>query len=233
MSDSTKKPLGRKCYGSIAHLPNSRMGEADRAVHEGQARIATEKARDKHDVVIVQEKLDGSNVAVAMKDGKLHALVRAGYTADSSPHIQHKGFSEFVTANEYRFKRMLGEGERASGEWLAIAHGTRYDLHHEPFVPFDIFTADNVRVNNSEFTKRTEPLGFEIPFVVHSGSPISVEDAFNLLGDYGRHGALDYVEGLIYRVERKGVVDFLCKYVRPDHDGNAFYGQDLLNRWRT
>ena len=56
----TNKTLGRKAYGSIGHLPNSRVGPKDHHVHEGQARICTVKARDKHDRVIVQEKLDGS-----------------------------------------------------------------------------------------------------------------------------------------------------------------------------
>ena len=47
------KPLGRRAYGSIGHLPDSRMGPGDHHVHEGQARICTEKVRDRHDLVIV------------------------------------------------------------------------------------------------------------------------------------------------------------------------------------
>ena len=47
------KPLGKKAYGSIALLPNSRVTPADHHCHEGQARIATEKQRDRHDEVIV------------------------------------------------------------------------------------------------------------------------------------------------------------------------------------
>jgi hypothetical protein len=30
------------------------------------------------------------------------------------------------------------------------------------------------------------------------------------------HGAVDPVEGVMYRVERNGQVDFLAKYVRPE-----------------
>jgi hypothetical protein len=41
-------------------------------------------------------------------------------------------------------------------------------------------------------------------------------DAMAMLGEYGKHGALDKVEGVVYRVERKGEVDFLAKYVRHD-----------------
>ena len=50
------KPLGQKAYGSIPHLPGSRLGVGDHHVTHGQAKIATEKPRDKHDFIIVQEK---------------------------------------------------------------------------------------------------------------------------------------------------------------------------------
>lgn len=33
------KPLGHKAYGSIPHLPTSRLGPGDHHVTEGQARI--------------------------------------------------------------------------------------------------------------------------------------------------------------------------------------------------
>ena len=83
-----RKPLGMKNYGHIAHLPGSRMGPGDHSCELGQARIATLKARDRHDHVIVQEKLDGTNVGVARVDGFLYPLVRAGYVADTSPFEQ-------------------------------------------------------------------------------------------------------------------------------------------------
>lgn len=44
-----RKPLGIKSYGSIAHLPGSRISVGDHKCHEGQKRIATEKTRDRHD----------------------------------------------------------------------------------------------------------------------------------------------------------------------------------------
>jgi len=82
----TEKPMGRKAYGHICHLPGSRMGPGDHKLNEGQARILTEKARHRHDLIIVQEKLDGSNVAVARVNGVLIPLIRAGYPAISSKY---------------------------------------------------------------------------------------------------------------------------------------------------
>ncbi len=59
MTDFPSKPLGIKNYGHIPHLPGSRMGPGDHHCDAGQARIATQTLRDRHDSVIVLEKLDG------------------------------------------------------------------------------------------------------------------------------------------------------------------------------
>ena len=56
MADFPSKPLGIKNYGHIRHLPGSRMGPGDHHCDNGQARIATEALRDRHDLVIVLEK---------------------------------------------------------------------------------------------------------------------------------------------------------------------------------
>src|SRR5688500_2405585 len=115
------KPLGHKAYGSIPHLPGSRLGPGDYHIHPGQAKIATEKARDKHDTTIVQEKLDGSCCAVAKVDGRILALGRAGYLARTSEYPVHHAFESYVKANEERFMCLLQDGERVVGEYLGMA----------------------------------------------------------------------------------------------------------------
>lgn len=136
------KPLGRKNYGSIGHLPCSRMGPGDHACHEGQQRIATEKARDKHDVIIVMEKVDGSNVGIARVGDEIHALGRAGYLAQSSKYEQHQLFAAWVRESEEFWRDMLQPGERLVGEWLAQAHSTRYTLPLGPFAAFDLMVGE-------------------------------------------------------------------------------------------
>src|SRR4051812_45187727 len=42
MTDKFHKPLGSKGYGSICHLPGSRLGPGDHKLNPGQARILTE-----------------------------------------------------------------------------------------------------------------------------------------------------------------------------------------------
>lgn len=241
-----KKPLGRKNYGSIPHLPNSRMGPADKSCHEGQARIATKEARDSNDEVIVQEKLDGSNVGIAKIDAQIIPLGRAGYRAETSRWKQHKAFADWVLQPENwkRFSGLLNDGERLVGEWLMQAHGTRYKLQHKPFVAFDLMT-DQKRMPFDDFVKRVKPFNIVIPHLVHRGGPVSVEKVMKLLGKHGFHGAVDEVEGAVWRIERdkptgkKGekvrVVDFLVKYVRPDKEDGIYLpnvsGKEAVWNW--
>lgn len=215
MNKSLNKPLGFKAYGSIGHLPQSRMGPGDHSLNIGQAKICTTKARDKHDRIIVQEKVDGSNVSVARVDGEIMALQRKGYLAVSSNFQQHQLFHVWAWDNRDRFLSVLRDGERLCGEWLAQAHGTRYDLTgREPFVAFDLMEGMK-RVPFDEFRQRVASV-FSIPHLLNDGQPIEVVAAMEKLGRFGFYGALDHVEGIVYRTERKGVVDFLAKYVRPD-----------------
>lgn len=214
-----KKPLGIKCYGSIPHLSNSKLGIGDHHCHEGHEGIATIKKRDKNDVVYVQEKLDGTCVSIAKHNGELFALTRSGYTALSSPYKQHHVFANWALQNIELFHDLLNEDERIVGEWLYQAHGTKYSLKHIPFVGFDILKGHE-RMDITALYRLLNSYSIPTPYLVHAGDAISVNDAMNLLGD-GKHGA-EKPEGLIYRVERNSKVDFLCKYVRPDYQTGIY-----------
>ena len=242
-----RKPLGMKNYGHIAHLPGSRMGPGDHSCELGQARIATLKARDHHDQIIVQEKLDGTNVGVTRLDGVLYPLVRAGYVADTSPFEQHWRFAEWVYANQDRFLAVLRDGERLVGEWLMQAHGTRYQLEHEPFVAFDLMFGIE-RARYDDLITRLKQNDFVTPTVIHRGGSLSIEAAMKMLNTYGFHGASDQVEGAVWRVERneltnpgkdgqrRWIVDFLVKYVRPDKQDGIYLpeisGKKSVWNWR-
>ena len=231
------KPIGRKNYGSIPHLPNSRMGPGDHSCHEGQLIIATKKARDRHDLIIVTEKLDGSNVGIARVGNAIHAIGRAGYLAQSSPYEQHQLFAHWVRGLEVQFRNALNDGERIVGEWMAQAHGARYSLPNGPFIAFDIMVGDK-RLPYNEVRQRCIDCGIAIPKLLHMGGPISVEDAMKRHGT-GDHGLLDDPEGAVWRVERRGEFDFMAKWVRPDKvDGSLLpdiagnEGKDIVWNWR-
>jgi hypothetical protein len=228
------KPLGRKNYGSIPHLPGSRLGPGDHHVHEGQGIICCERVRDKRDVVIVTEKLDGSNVGVARIGDDIVALGRAGWLAQSSPYEQHQLFAAWVRRYEDLFRLTLEPGERIVGEWLAQAHGTRYKLWNDPFIAFDLMEGET---HLPFLVMQNRCWRFALAAKIHQASEAcSIERALGELGEHGFHGALDPVEGAVWRVERDGVFEFMAKYVRPDKKDGAYLpevsGGDPVWNWR-
>lgn len=214
------KPLGRKAYGSIPHLPGSRMGPGDHHCDPGQATIACEKAR-KRDRVIVTEKLDGACVAIANIQGVIEPIGRAGWPATSSDHEHIRMFGLWVIENAPTFEA-LPENHRIVGEWLAMAHGTRYEVRDEPFVGFDVMVEDR-RLPFDEAQAIIRACFLPTAYVISDGPAIDIATALDRLGDYGYHGALEQIEGAVWRVETEGKCNFLVKYVRPNKiDGKYF-----------
>lgn len=223
MTNADQKPLGRKSYGSIPHLPSSRIGPGDHYCHIGQQVILTEKIRDRHDRIIVTEKLDGANVSIARHEGHIIALGRAGHLAQTSPyeHIQH--FAVWVHENEDRFGELC-DGERLCGEWVSMAHGTLYRSIDVPFVPFDLMVGEK-RKPTDEMVDLALRCYLEPAHVISDGDPVSIEQAMSLLGDSGFYGAEDGPEGAVWRCESRGGFNFIAKFVRHDkQDGKYLPG---------
>lgn len=228
------KPLGIKNYGSIPHLLTSKLGKGDHHIHEGQHRICTEKARDKHDVIIVQEKIDGSNVGVAKINGNIVAMTRSGYEAKTSPYEQHHYFDKWVKKRESMFHKLLRENERIVGEWILQACGIKYkipvDREEDLFIAFDIFDSENNRMIHNDFVARlyNTSISYPFTFIDSVGRNYSIDKCYKEICDVPNHlrhcpivdGQLP--EGLIYRVERKGKFDFIAKWVRADFNTGQY-----------
>ncbi len=225
------KPLNRKAYGHIPHLPGSRVGPADHRCNDGQAAMCCVKPVRNGDHVVVQEKLDGSCVAVARIGDDIVPLIRAGLPAHGSFRSMHHLFAGWALHHADRFRAVLQPGQRLVGEWLSVAHGTRYALPHEPFVVFDLMSDDKRIATALELRALVHPLGFVTPRVLHEGTPISIPDVLTILDPSG-HGALEETEGAVWRVERDGGTVLLAKYVRPSKlDGKYFAEGIVWNTW--
>lgn len=223
MKDRNKIIPGRN-YGSIPHLSDSKLGKHDKYIHEGQERIIREGGRDKHDVVIVSLKLDGTNVGVVKKDGQLVTLQRKGYDCASSPYRQHHEFDKWVHENYAAFDSLLSEGERVVGEWMWQASGIKYKIQGPPFFAFDLFRADGNRAAWSELVLAVDNTPFTTPihFVYSRAVLMKVNDYSR--SNFPPAQPLDGLrhEGWIYRVERKGKFDFMAKWVRPDFEPGKY-----------
>lgn len=212
------KPLAGPAYGSIPHVPGSRRGPGDHGINEGQLKILT--VGGKRGTVVVEEKLDGSCVAVARIGDSIFPLIRAGYLAKESNFEQHWAFHEWAMQRWDQFMELLESGERVVGEWLWQAHGTRYVLPHEPFVAFDLMRGGRRQITGLR-RYRLKGHGFIVPRLIHVGTPIPIDDVIKRL-DVSGHGAIDPVEGAVFRFEADGEVEFLAKWVRPGKEDGKY-----------
>jgi len=234
VSEKPVKPLGGKAYGSIGHLPQSRVGPGDWHVHEGQARICLENPR-RGERIIVTEKLDGACMSVARLGGELVPLSRAGYKSTDALYDHLRVFDAYVAQNQNLFE-FLQDGERLCGEWLAMAHGTIYDQTSPafaPFVAFDLIRGKD-RVLRDEFESRVASVIPTAAMLYDGPNGFSIEAAMTEIGT-GKHGNIDEPEGAVWRVEREGRVDFLAKYVRPQKIDGKYLpnisGADAIWHW--
>ena len=118
---------------------------------------------------------------------------------------------------------MLQNGERITGEWLAQAHGLVYKIEFEPILFFDYFTPNNERVLFEELESKAIEYGLQLPRQLHKGEPATVVSLLPLLNKKTKGiESIELPEGMVYRVERKGKVDFLAKYVREDFPTGQF-----------
>jgi ATP-dependent RNA circularization protein (DNA/RNA ligase family) len=228
------KPLGINNYGSIPHLLGSKLGGTDKYIHVGQHKILTEKTRDKNDFIIVTEKYDGSNVGIAKLNGKIIAITRSGYLAETSKYNQHILFGEWVEKNKVRFSEIINEGERLCGEWLLQSHSIIYKIKGDPFVAFDFMNTANKRVPFDELLEITKQADIKTPRILFSGySAFGIESVMEKLNSskYNQDITTDEnPEGAVWKLERKGVYEFMAKYVRPDYEsGKNIIGIDEDN----
>lgn len=89
--------------------------------------------------VLVQEKIDGANTSIWIKDGQLHLASRNQQITDG-----FNGFREYVEKHEGIQKLLIDfdlYGKRLYGEWL-VPHTVQYDKEaFKHWYMYDIFTA--------------------------------------------------------------------------------------------
>jgi len=218
------KPLNCKAYGSIPHISSSKLGIGDNRLTIGQENILFKKTRSKYDNIVVTEKLDGSNVAVAKVDGILYPLTRAGNICSQSKFTQHLDFNQYLYNNYNKFDSILEEGEQLSGEWLSSTHGILYDLRNrDPFVVFDMFTKKNSKNIRERYlfsyTIETISKKFtHVPLLYSDNSSADLNEIHKKLGQYGHYNSMEFTEGFVLKCEnlKKENCEFMAKYVKPE-----------------
>ena len=83
----------------------------------------------------------------------------------------------FVMTNYLKWYDILHEGERLCGEWMHVAHGTRYNLDN-PFFVFDLMRGSK-RALQSELVERLDGKVPLVPLLTATDKGVPIEDAMH------------------------------------------------------
>ena len=207
-------------YPRTPHLFGSR-GTADDK-HLGQ-RESTNFIADPS--LIVEEKLDGTNVGIHFTTVGRMVLQCRGHEITAGMHPQYDLFKQWVMGTRPILEIMLEDRYILFGEWLYARHSVHYRALPHYFFEFDIYDkAEEAFLDLGARLARLEGTGIHTVPVIHRGAiapdglralivPSQYDSAFeNPLT--GHTDAL--MEGLYLRTEAEGRVTARAKLVRPE-----------------
>ena len=207
-------------YPRTPHLFGSRGNDDDK--HLGEAESLRFLADGS---LIVEEKIDGTNVGIHFAaDGKM-ALQCRGHLITEGMHPQYDLFKQWAVVKRTVLEDLLGDRHILFGEWVYARHSVHYRRLPHYFFEFDIYEKQaGVFLDLERRMALIEGTGIQTVPVLHRGS-LDRDGLMALIGPSlfdsrfenpitGR--ADDLMEGLYLRTEAGGVVAGRAKVVRPE-----------------
>ncbi|RBP42397.1 RNA ligase [Roseimicrobium gellanilyticum] len=207
-------------YPRTPHLFGSKGTDDDR--HLGPRESA---AFVKDASLIVEEKLDGTNVGIHfLSNGRLFLQCR-GHEITEGMHPQYDLFKQWTAVKQPVLEEMLRDRYILFGEWLYARHSVHYHALPHYFFEFDIYDKEGeVFLSLEQRLIMLEGTGIHTVPVVHQGpatekqlqaltGPSAYDAEFVHPGDDGTDNRM---EGLYLRTESDGAVTGRAKVVRPE-----------------
>jgi hypothetical protein len=207
-------------YPRTPHLFGSKGTDDDK--HLG----AAESARFLADAsLIVEEKLDGTNVGIHFgSDGKM-ALQCRGHLITEGMHPQYDLFKQWAVVKRPALEERLGDRLILFGEWVYARHSVHYRQLPHYFFEFDIYDKEaRAFLSLERRLSLIEGAGIQTVPVLHAGAldrgqleALIGPSRFDSRFENPISGTTDDVmEGLYLRTEAEGVVTGRAKLVRPE-----------------
>jgi len=207
-------------YPRTPHLFGSKGTEDDRHLgrKESEAFIADPS-------LIVEEKLDGTNVGIHFTTRGRMVLQCRGHEITEGMHPQYDLFKQWTSVKRPVLEAMLGSRFILYGEWLYAKHSVHYRALPHYFFEFDLYDKDAAQfLDLATRMRMLDGTGLHTVPVLHRG-PAKAEELGALIGPSAFDSAFDnpvtgrtdhLMEGLYVRTEAGGHVTGRAKMVRPE-----------------
>jgi len=175
--------------------------------------------------LIVEEKLDGTNVGIHFTASGRMVLQCRGHEITEGMHPQYDLFKQWTSVKRPVLEKMLGSQFILYGEWLYATHSVHYRKLPHYFFEFDIYNKDTQEfLNLDKRLTMLEDTGLQTVPVLHRGyaTPEKLRvligtSAFDSTFDNPITHSTDHLmEGLYCRTEAHGRVTGRAKMVRPE-----------------
>ncbi len=175
--------------------------------------------------LIVEEKLDGTNVGIHFTTGGRMVLQCRGHEITEGMHPQYDLFKQWTAVKRPLLETLLADRFILYGEWLYARHSVHYRALPHYFFEFDIWDKDAGRfVDLAARLRMLDDTGLHTVPVLHRG-PVTAEELRALIGPSAFDSSFDnpvtgqsdaLMEGLYLRTEANGMVTGRAKLVRPE-----------------
>jgi len=207
-------------YPRTPHLFGSKGTDDDKHLSEAESLSFIA-----NDSLIIEEKIDGTNVGIHFSDDGQMMLQCRGHLITEGMHPQYDLFKQWTTVKRATMEQRLENRFILFGEWVYARHSVFYQQLTHYFFEFDIYDKQNSLFLDLEqrlalldrSTIQTVP-------IIHTGK-ISRKDLQGLIGPSKFDSQFvnpesnrtdNLMEGLYLRIEADGVVTGRAKIVRPE-----------------
>ena len=207
-------------YPRTPHLFGSKGTDDDKHLgrEESEAFIAEPS-------LVVEEKLDGTNVGIHFRTSGRMVLQCRGHEITEGMHPQYDLFKQWTSVKRPTLEAMLSSRFILYGEWLYAKHSVHYRKLSHYFFEFDICDKDTEQfLDLGTRLRMLEGTGLQTVPVLHRGS-VTITELQRLMGPsaFGSefenpitHRTDDLMEGLYCRTEANGRVTGRAKMVRSE-----------------
>jgi hypothetical protein len=208
-----KYPRTPHLFGSTGTADDKRLGKTE------SVRFLAD------DSLIVEEKIDGTNVGIHFTTDGQMVLQCRGHLITEGMHAQYDLFKQWTVVKRSTFEESLEDRYILFGEWMYARHSIHYRQLPHYFFEFDIYDKEQeVFLSLQRRLTLLEDMGVQTVPVVHAG-PVGREDLASLIGPSRFDSRFEnpltkrsdnLMEGLYLRTEAGDAVSGRAKFVRAE-----------------
>ena len=220
-----------KKYPRTPHIEGSNLQEGDFDLSQ----IPFTYLKNKY--LVIEEKVDGSNVGISFKNGELILQNRSHALEGGYKERQYDLFKVWVNTYSDDFYKVIGERYIIYGEWMYAKHNIYYDNLPHYFLEFDVYDKENnVFLDTKSRRELLKDLNiFSVP-VLKEGYFKTYKEILELLSNsiyISEDVSSRLMEGLYIKIEEDNIVKERFKYVRKQfkqvqEGNNDFYKKDIV-----